>query len=551
MDLYNVRKELSMGKTLNDIKLRVTYYSRVSTDHFEQKSSLRNQIDYFCEMINSNSNWIYVPGYVDDGISGTSDIKRDSFMKMIDDAKNGLFDLIVTKEISRFSRNTLDSIKYTRELLSLGVAVLFLNDNINTAFPDSELRLTIMASMAQDEIRRLSERVKFGMRRSIKNGNILGNDIFGYKKDRTSGNLVIVEEEAILVRKLFNMYVIDSYSLSKITKLFSDITKRKWYTSTLIRMISNPKYKGYYCGNKTERIDYLTKKVKVLSSSDWIIYKDNIKVPPIVDEYLWEQANLRLLSRKKGNNKNVYKNRYPLSAKIYCSLHDTVFYRRKVSKNSFDFSFSCCLYFEKGKNKCHFSGIRESEIYSIFDDFLYILDFDLSNVFNILFDLYKSNISSVYNNKLLESLIRNKEKILNKKEKLLELSTCGSLSNSEFKDRNDKCNLEIIDLERRINLFYKQDVCIFDIDFKNILKDMTNIDFLRNKLFDLLLNKIVVRDVSLDNTYICLDMFFNFSDYDISDNLSLCTKEYQFKRGYDKTCTKRYIVTYKVNFYFC
>lgn len=104
-------------------------------------------------------------------------------MRMINDAKVGLFDLIITKEISRFSRNTLDSIKYTRELLNSGVAVLFVNDNINTALPDSELRLTIMASLAQDEIRMLSERVKFGMNRSILNGNILGNDtLLGYKR---------------------------------------------------------------------------------------------------------------------------------------------------------------------------------------------------------------------------------------------------------------------------------------------------------------------------------------------------------------------------------
>ena len=170
---------------LTSIKLRVTDYARVSTDHLEQKKSLQNQVEHFEQYIKENPNWTYVGGYVDDGITGTSDVKRDNFMKMIEDARSGKFDLIVTKEISRFSRNTLDSIKYTRELLSYGVAVLFVNDNINTVMPDSELRLTIMASMAQDEIRRLSERVKFGMNRAIERGEILGNDLlYGYKKDK-------------------------------------------------------------------------------------------------------------------------------------------------------------------------------------------------------------------------------------------------------------------------------------------------------------------------------------------------------------------------------
>ena len=196
-----------MGVPLTAMKLRVTDYSRVSTDHLEQQSSLKNQVEHFDEMIKSNENWTYVTGYIDDGISGTTDYKRDNFMKMIDDARCGKFDLIVTKEISRFSRNTLDSIKYTRELLSYGVAVLFVNDNINTALPDSELRLTIMASMAQDEIRRLSERVKFGMNRSIKNGTILGNDmLYGYKKDKLTGNLCIIPKEADVVKRLYTLY---------------------------------------------------------------------------------------------------------------------------------------------------------------------------------------------------------------------------------------------------------------------------------------------------------------------------------------------------------
>ena len=173
MDLYTMRKELSEGKSIYDLPLRVTFYARVSTDKDEQANSLKNQVTYYPDFIKSVKNWTYVEGYIDEGISATSVLKRDDFLRMIDDSKLDKFDLILNKEISRFSRSTLDSIIYTQELLKNGVGVLFQSDNINTLLPDSELRLTIMASIAQDEVRKISERVKFGFKRAIENGVVL------------------------------------------------------------------------------------------------------------------------------------------------------------------------------------------------------------------------------------------------------------------------------------------------------------------------------------------------------------------------------------------
>ena len=209
MNIYEVKKKLASGELLNNIPLRATYYARVSTEHLEQIKSLQNQNEHFSEYIMNNPNWTYIPGYVDEGISGVSDIKRKMFMQMINDAKKDKFDLIITKEISRFSKNTLDSIKYSRELLNYGVAVLFINDNINTILNDSELRLTIMASLAQDEVRRLSERIKFGMNRAIKRGEGLGaNNLYGYKKNMTTKNLEIISEEAAVIQNIFKKLLI-------------------------------------------------------------------------------------------------------------------------------------------------------------------------------------------------------------------------------------------------------------------------------------------------------------------------------------------------------
>lgn len=327
-------------------------------------------------------------------------------MKMINDAKQNKFDLIITKEISRFSRNTLDSIKYTRELLSYGVAVLFLNDNINTLLPDSELRLTIMASMAQDEIRRLSERVKFGMQRSIEKGTILGNNkLYGYKKDKDK--LIINDEESKILKRLYNLYVINDLSLTKIAKLFNKENiktnnNNKWSTATLSRMIRNPKYKGYYCGKKTEVIDYINKKIKYLPSSSWITYKDD-KIPPIIDEKIWDKANKKINKNKKTNNKN----NYLFSNKIYCSHDNHIFHRRNQNNKV---TWLCSNYLINGKNNCQTPILKEEELLNILFNTLLNLNIDIKEPLNILKKIYNrdieyKNIELIFYKQLINKII--------------------------------------------------------------------------------------------------------------------------------------------------
>ncbi len=578
MDLYKIRQQLNMGISLTSIKLKVTDYSRVSTDHLEQQKSLKNQVEHFDEMIKNNKNWTYVPGYIDDGISGTTDYKRDNFMKMIDDARIGKFDLIITKEISRFSRNTLDSIKYTRELLSYGVAVLFVSDNINTALPDSELRLTIMASMAQDEIRRLSERVKFGMNRSIKNGTILGNDmLYGYKKDKITGNLNIITEEANIVKRLFNLYAIENISITKISKIFNKekiktSQNKKWSPVTLTRMIKNPKYKGYYCGKKTEIIDYMTKKVKQIPEKEWVLYKDNLKIPPIIDENLWNRANNKLKSRNKTfgqdykKDKIMYQNRYPLSAKIYCLIHNEVFHRRKQCKKTNDITWICAKYLKEGKKSCDSPNIRESEIYAILFDVIKELKIDISIISKILLEQYENNKNNTGIDNKIKELKKQKNKILSKKEKLLELNIENNLSNSEFKIRNNECNKELSDIEQNIKLLQNTKQNNNDLKDKNkklekILKQKINEENTKNKIIELLLNKIIVSKIN-DNKEnielkIILNIKENFLEKQLKENTTsnttnykkLMKKNYEFKRGYNTTGTRRYIIKYQVKSY--
>lgn len=568
MDLYNVRKQLNMGIPLTSIKLRVIDYARVSTDSHEQKKSLRNQVEHFEQYINENPNWIYIGSYIDNGISGTSDIKRDNFMKMIEDARSGKFDLIVTKEISRFSRNTLDSIKYTRELLSFGVAVLFVNDNINTAMPDSELRLTIMASMAQDEIRRLSERVKFGMNRAIERGEILGNDLlYGYKKDKDTGVLNIIEEEAKVVRRIYELYAVEELSLSKIAKTLNSkdlktCQGKKWCISTISRMIENPKYKGYYCAKKSEIIDYMTKKIKYFEKDDWIIYEDKARIPPIIDDNLWERANNRLITRKKAFNKrkedkSIYKNRYLYSAKIYCAEHNTVFHRREFRKNKKDITWICSLYLKNGKTTCDSPNIRESELDAIFKDLISKLQIDSNEVINTLMNYYKH---LEIDTGIDEEILSHEKEINNlyaKKDKLLELSLQGSLSNTEFYERNNSFNEKIKVFENELNKLKNEKNELKGTTDKTkelaeILNQKVNSKSTINKIISSLLEHIVVSKICECKNNMRLNIFLSYKENDETKRLQpILRNSYEFKRGYDTKGTKRYMVNYQVNCYFC
>ena len=253
--------------------------------------------------------WTFVPGYIDEGLSGISTKHRENFNRMVDDAQFDKFDLIITKEISRFARNTLDSIQYTRQLLSDGVGVFFQNDNINTLDEDSELRLSIMSSIAQDELRKLSSRVKFGHQQAIRQNVVLGNSrIFGYRKDQK--RLVIDETEAPMVRELFELYATGEYSMKQLETLFwekgyRNLNGNKIAHSTMSGMISNPKYKGYYVGNKVKVVDMFTKKQKFLPPEEWVMFKDETGeiVPAIVSEELWNKAN-EILKRRSEDVKN-------------------------------------------------------------------------------------------------------------------------------------------------------------------------------------------------------------------------------------------------------
>lgn len=459
MDIYDIRNALNSGKTIYDLPLRVTYYARVSTDKDEQLHSLSAQVRYYTEFIQRSPQWVFIEGYIDEGISGTSVGKRENFLRMIKDAQAGHFDFIVTKEISRFSRNTLDSIQYTQELLRCGVGVLFESDNINTLMPDAELRLTIMSSIAQDEVRKISERVKFGFKRAIENGVVLGNDkIWGYEKK--DGRLSIKEDEAVIVRKIFHLYANERMGIRTIAAYLSsqgykNTRGNDFSFSTIRGILSNPKYKGWYCGRKTSKIDYKLKTIKYFPEDEWVMYRDEENVPPIVSEELWDKANLILSKRsakQSSEDKTGYQNRYPYSGKIICGVHKLPYYRslyRYASGNKE--IWQCQEYSRKGKDGCQSPILYTAELDEILRQVLEEMSVNRSEIVQELIQIYQSIGNG---SRAEEDIARCRveiDSILKRKDKLLDLSIDGRISDEEFSQRNDRFNEEIDRLRLRLS----------------------------------------------------------------------------------------------------
>lgn len=305
-----------MGKCL-----QAAAYARVSTEHDDQMNSLASQKLYFTNFICSQPGMKLSEVYYDEGISGTQTNKRAGFNQMIEDAMQGKFNLILTKEVSRFARNTVDTLYYTRKLKEAGVGVIFTMDNIDTRDADGELRLTIMASLAQEESRKTSERVKWGQKRRMEQGVVFGRDLLGYAvKD---GVLSVNEEEVPAVKAIFHKYTNEGKGTHVIARELLEEGLRpkriqQWSNTVILRALRNEKYVGDLCQKKTYTPDYLTHKKKYNCGQEEKVYiKDHHE--GIIDRDLWDRTQEELRRRSPSEEqKSRHSNRYWCSGKICC-----------------------------------------------------------------------------------------------------------------------------------------------------------------------------------------------------------------------------------------
>ena len=317
--------------------MKVAGYCRVSTDREDQANSFRSQQQYFREYIASHPDWELHEIYADEGITGTSTKKRTQFNRMIQDAYLGRFQLIITKEVSRFSRNLLDTITYTRELKSLGIGVIFMNDGLYSLDPDAELRLSIMGSIAQEESRKTSARVKWGQTRQMERGVVFGTSLLGY--DLRNGQLTVNPEGAEIVRLIFHKYAVEKKGTSTISRELAATGYKTfhhntvWSSSQIVKILRNEKYAGDLVQKKTITPDYLTHEKKPnRGEEEFVIIKNHHE--PIIDRELWEKVQKELQNRNRSRKSTGHSNRYVFSGKIICGECGSCFVSRKKIRKS-------------------------------------------------------------------------------------------------------------------------------------------------------------------------------------------------------------------------
>ena len=467
MDLKILRQMLLM-QPLSEIALRVAVYTRVSTESKAQINSLGNQQQHYKDFVAKNPKWTLYRIYVDEGTSGVSTKKREAFNQMIDDAAKGKFDIIFTKEISRFARNTLDSIAYTRELLSYNVPVVFENDGIATYDNDSELRLTIMASLAQEESRRLSSRVRFGQNEAVKKQRVFGNNrIFGYTKDKA--RLVIDENQAAMVRELFELYSTGQYSMKQIEQIFWDrgyrnLNGKRISHTTMSGIISNPKYKGYYTARKTETIDLFTKKQVVRPIEEQVIVKDEtgLIVPAIVSEELWERANAVLCKRSADvkNRQGICNHPNLLTGKMVCSCCGTPYYRKdsRDRTGQINNKWVCSGKIKNGADSCSSIPLYEDELKPLLFEVFQETEANADALIEEYVQMYQALNADDLTQKQIEAQrarIEENEKML---KTLLRHCALEIISDEEYIKGKKECTAEIEDAKAMIQELEQQQV---------------------------------------------------------------------------------------------
>ena len=354
-------------------KLKVAAYCRVSTDSEEQASSYEVQVAHYTQFIQKNPEWELAGIYADDGITGTNTKKREEFNRMIQDCMDGNIDMIITKSISRFARNTLDCLKYIRELKEKNIPVFFEKENINTMDSKGEVLLTIMASLAQQESQSLSQNIKLGLQYRFQNGEVRVNHsrFLGYTKDE-EGNLIIEPAEAEVVKRIYREYL-EGASLLQIGRgleadgILTGAGKTKWRPETLKKILQNEKYIGDALLQKTYTIDFLSKKRVKNNGIVPQYYVENSHEPIIprelfmqVQEEMVRRANLR---GGKGGKKRVYSSKYALSSIVYCGQCGDIY--RRVHWNNRGYKsivWRCVSRLEEKGSECTAPTINEETL---------------------------------------------------------------------------------------------------------------------------------------------------------------------------------------------
>ncbi|WP_026894839.1 recombinase family protein [Clostridiisalibacter paucivorans] len=483
-------------------KLRVAAYCRVSTETEEQNSSYEVQVAHYTEFIKKNDEWEFAGIFADDGISGTNTKRREEFNRMIEECMEGNIDLVITKSISRFARNTLDCLKYIRQLKEKNISVYFEKENINTMDAKGEVLITIMASLAQQESQSLSQNVKLGLQYRYQQGKVQVNHkrFMGYTKDE-EGNLIIEPKEAKIIKRIYKEYL-EGESLAGIGRnlerdgILTGAGKPRWRPETIKKILKNEKYMGDALLQKTVTVDFLTKE-RVKNEGHAPQYYVENSHEGIISKEIYLQAQEELHRRNNiytgaDKNKRLYSSKYALSTITFCGdcgdIYRRVYWNIRGRK---EFVWRCVTRIEQGPEVCKNRTVKEAELYDAVmtainrllaggDNMIRILEenihaiigdtteYKISEINTLLEEKQKELISLANKGKDFESLADEIEELREKRQTLL-------VEDASLSGENERINelIEFIRTNKYRTLLYDdtlvrkiiQNVTVYDDQF--------------------------------------------------------------------------------------
>ena len=501
-------------------KIRVAAYCRVSTDSDEQLNSYESQIKFYNQKISENPDWVKVDIYADEGISGTQVKNRDDFLRMIRDAEDGKIDLILCKSISRFGRNTVDILKYIRKLKSLKIPVFFEEEGINTMEMQGEILLTVLASLAQQGSSNISSSSCQGNKMKMMRGEPVGQyNVYGYRYDKEIKNFVIVEEEAEVVKKVFELYT-TGLGTGKVAKKMNELgyvtpEGKKWRDTTVGDMIKNYKYRGDLMQGQSYTVDPI-EHIRAENHGEKPFYYAEEHHEGIIDKATWDYANELLQKRRqKFNGKyapNKYSCRYPFSSKIVCGYCGNTYNRwsRKIGKDKHDVVTWVCSTKKQKKygrvvKTCDNYNYRQETIENAFVKVYSKLcennKIIIEKLLNVLNDILSGNCYEKELQKLENQLSEYKESLSNLVDLKLKAKITEEIYDSKYSEINSKIDEFVLKIDEYKKMVVNEEQVKNRIDhFQRIFNSPDILKEFSESAFEILVDKIVIGKIEEDGT---------------------------------------------------
>lgn len=442
--------------------LRVAAYCRVSTDSEDQLNSYKSQVMYYTDLIKKKPEWSLADIYADEAITGTQVTKREDFQRMINDCMNGDIDMVITKSISRFARNTLDTLKYVRMLKEKGIAVFFEDENINTLTMDGELLLVVLSSVAQQEVENISSNVKKGLKMKMQRGELVGfQGCLGYDYHKDTKSISVNEKEAEIVRYIFNRYI-EGAGCTVIANELENLGYKtkygssRWVQSTVIGIIKNEKYKGDLLLGKTFTVDPISKRrLENFGEEDKFYIRDHHEA--IISEEMFEEAQKILAKRnvnrgvhQEGQKRNKFSRKYAFSCMIKCGFCGGTLSRRNWHSSSAYTKtiWHCVTATKHGKKNCpHCKGIPEEVIENAFVKSYQLLCSDQHEVVSEFLKKVEDILNDDTSLKRLPKIEKEMADLQRRKEKLLDLRLDNNIDRDIYEKKNQELSEKLKKLQ--------------------------------------------------------------------------------------------------------